>query len=231
MAVGADDRPADVGHPLLQRADHRGVLEGRRVADGVGDVHRGGPGLDGRLDDLAEEVELGPRGVLGAELDVRAIAPRPGGRPRPPSRRSATGSSAACARGGSPRWRGRRGSAATGHTGSPPRPGRCRARCTGPARRPTSRRPRWRWPGPPRSRRPRRSGTRPRSRQPPARPAPGQLELLGHVHARARRLLAVAQRRVEDPHPVRLGLGGTLVVVAFAGVVVLMDRPFPSVLG
>ena len=34
---------------------------------------------------------------------------------------------------------------------------------------------------------------------------PGHLELLGHVHARARRLLAVAQRRVEDPDPVRLG--------------------------
>ena len=35
---------------------------------------------------------------------------------------------------------------------------------------------------------------------------PGHLELLGHVHARARRLLAVAQGRVEDPDPVRLGL-------------------------
>ena len=33
----------------------------------------------------------------------------------------------------------------------------------------------------------------------------GDLELLGHVHARARRLLAVAQGRVEDPHPVRVG--------------------------
>ncbi len=34
----------------------------------------------------------------------------------------------------------------------------------------------------------------------------GHLELLGHVHARARRLLAVAQGRVKDPDPVRLGL-------------------------
>ena len=34
----------------------------------------------------------------------------------------------------------------------------------------------------------------------------GDLELLGHVHARARRLLAVAQRRVEDPDPVGLGM-------------------------
>ena len=31
---------------------------------------------------------------------------------------------------------------------------------------------------------------------------PGHLELLGQIHARARRLLAVAQGRVEDPDPV-----------------------------
>ena len=59
---------------------------GRGVADGVGDVDRGRPGLDGGLDDLAEEVELGPRGVLGAELDVRAVRPWPGGRWRRPAR-------------------------------------------------------------------------------------------------------------------------------------------------
>ena len=86
VAVGADDRPVDVGHALLERADDRRVLERRRVADGVRDVHRRGAGLDGGLDDLAEEVELGPRGVLGAELDVRATAPWPAARWRPPSR-------------------------------------------------------------------------------------------------------------------------------------------------
>ena len=47
---------------------------GRRVADRVGDVDGGRAGLDGGLDDFAEEVDLGPRGVLGAELDVRAAA-------------------------------------------------------------------------------------------------------------------------------------------------------------
>ena len=52
----------------------RGVLGGRGVADGVGDVDRGRAGLDGGLDDLAEEVDLGPGGVLGAELDVGAVA-------------------------------------------------------------------------------------------------------------------------------------------------------------
>ena len=36
------------------------------------------------------------------------------------------------------------------------------------------------------------------------REGPGHLDLLGHVHARARRLLAVAQGRVEDPDSVRV---------------------------
>ena len=39
---------------------------------------------------------------------------------------------------------------------------------------------------------------------PSAGEGPGHLELLGQVHARARRLLAVAQGRVEDPDAVRV---------------------------
>ena len=35
----------------------------------------------------------------------------------------------------------------------------------------------------------------------------GHLQLLGDVHARARRLLAVAQGRVEDPDSIRVGHG------------------------
>src|SRR5207248_8998833 len=54
-----------------------GVLVRHRVADGVGDVDRGGPRLDGLLDDLGEEVELGARGVLRRELDVGAVGARP----------------------------------------------------------------------------------------------------------------------------------------------------------
>ncbi len=74
VAVGADDGSADVRDSLAERPDHGCVLGGRGVADGVGDVHRRGAGLDGRLDDLAEEFDLGPSGVLGAELDVVAVA-------------------------------------------------------------------------------------------------------------------------------------------------------------
>ena len=84
VAVDADDGLADVRHALAEGADDAGVLGGRGVADGVGDVDRGRAGLDGGLDDLAEEVDLGARGVLGAELDVAAVPPWRGGRwPRP----------------------------------------------------------------------------------------------------------------------------------------------------
>ena len=49
VAVGADDRLLDVGDALLERADDRGVLKRRGVADRVGDVDRGRAGLDGGL--------------------------------------------------------------------------------------------------------------------------------------------------------------------------------------
>ena len=75
VAVDADDRLIDVGHALAEGPDHAGVLGGRGVADGVGDVHGGRARLDGGLDDVAEEVGLGPGGVLGAELDVGADGP------------------------------------------------------------------------------------------------------------------------------------------------------------
>ena len=74
VAVGADDRPLDIGHALLERADHLAVLQRRGVADGIGNVDGGGAGFDGGLDDLAKKVDLGAGGVFGAELDVRAIS-------------------------------------------------------------------------------------------------------------------------------------------------------------
>ena len=60
---------------------------------------------------------------------------------------------------------------------------------------------------------------------PSAGQRPGHLELLGHVHARARRLLAVAQRRVEDPDPVRIGRACE--AVDCCDVDMLMDWLFP----
>ena len=70
VAVDADDHLVDAADVLLQMADGGGVLARHRVADRVGDVDRGGAGLDGPLDDLGQEVQLGAGGVLGRELDV-----------------------------------------------------------------------------------------------------------------------------------------------------------------
>ena len=82
VAVDAEDDLVDAADVLLQVADGRGVLLGHGVADGVGDVDRGGAGLDGLLDHLGEEVQLGAGGVLGRELDVLAQRSWPGSRLR-----------------------------------------------------------------------------------------------------------------------------------------------------
>src|SRR5262245_59652930 len=52
-----------------QVAEAPGDLLRRRVAHRVGDVDGAGAGVDGRLDDVAHEVEVGARAVLGRELD------------------------------------------------------------------------------------------------------------------------------------------------------------------
>ena len=76
MTVDGNHRAVDIRHPLLQVPNDRRVLGRRGVADGVGDVHRGGAGGDRSLDDFAQKIRLGAGGVLGAELDV--VAPRLG---------------------------------------------------------------------------------------------------------------------------------------------------------
>ena len=205
VAMGADDRPADIGNAFLERADHPGVLERRRIADGVRDVDRGGAGLDGRLDDLAEEVELGPRGVLGAELDVRTA------RLGPPDALDRLLDDlrlghpqlvlAVDRRGGqedvdSRLWANWIASQARSMSRSLQR---ARPQTDEPATSVAIARTA--------SKSPTEAIGKPGldDVDPQRGQRAGHLELLGHVHARARRLLAVAQRGVEDPHPVRLG--------------------------
>ena len=77
VAVDADDGAVDVRHTLAERLDHAVHVAGRGVADGVGNVDRRRPGGNRRFDHLAEEIGLGPGRVLGRKLDVRAIARRP----------------------------------------------------------------------------------------------------------------------------------------------------------
>ncbi len=76
MAVGAEGDPVGPGHPRQHVAEHRPVLRGHRVADGVGQVDRGGALLDRGLHHPAEEVGIGPAGVLGGELHVVGVPPR-----------------------------------------------------------------------------------------------------------------------------------------------------------
>ena len=53
-------------------AEEATVLVGSGVADGIGNIERGGAGVDHGLEDLAEEAGVGAGGVLGRELDVIA---------------------------------------------------------------------------------------------------------------------------------------------------------------
>ncbi len=78
MAVDADHGLVDVRHAVRAACVITSAHVRRRgVADGVGNVDRGGAGVDGRLDHFAEEVELGAGGVFGRELDVVAVARGP----------------------------------------------------------------------------------------------------------------------------------------------------------
>ena len=73
VAVDADRRVRadEVDDPPDERAE----LGRDRVADGVRDVDRRGAGLDDRLVDLEQEVGVGARGVLGARTRSRRRGP------------------------------------------------------------------------------------------------------------------------------------------------------------
>ena len=77
VAVGREDRLVGVRHPLEQHPDERAELLRRRVADGVGDVDRGGARLDRRLDHAAEEIVLGAGARPRRPLDVVGVVARP----------------------------------------------------------------------------------------------------------------------------------------------------------
>ena len=70
MAVHREYRLVGIRHPLDQRAHEVGVFLRHGVADGIGDVDRGGAGLDHGLDDAAEIIHLAAGAVLGRPFDV-----------------------------------------------------------------------------------------------------------------------------------------------------------------
>ena len=76
VAVRREPRLVGVRHPLAQHRDEREILVRDGVADGVGDVDRGGAGLDRGLHAAAQEIVLGAGGVLGRPLDVVGVVAR-----------------------------------------------------------------------------------------------------------------------------------------------------------
>lgn len=74
VAVRGEDGLVAALRVLDQVAEERSVLSGHRVADRVGDVERGGAGLDDLGEHLAQEVGVTASGVLRGELDVRRQA-------------------------------------------------------------------------------------------------------------------------------------------------------------
>ena len=71
VAMDADHGLVDVRHALAERADDVADVRRRGVADRVGNVDRGGAGVDGRLDHSAEKIDLGPARRLRARTRCR----------------------------------------------------------------------------------------------------------------------------------------------------------------
>ena len=61
-------------HAVAHHGEDALHVLGQRIADGVGDVDRGGAGLDRGLDAAAQEVGIGARAVLGRPFDVVGVA-------------------------------------------------------------------------------------------------------------------------------------------------------------
>ena len=63
-------------HPLEDHADQARELVGRGIADRIGNIDRGGAGLDRGLDAAAEEIKLGAGRVHRRPFDIVGIVPR-----------------------------------------------------------------------------------------------------------------------------------------------------------
>ena len=70
VAMHADHCLIDVLHVVAQIADQRGILLRNGESNGVGDIDRVGPGVDGGLNNAGQELRLRARSILGRELDI-----------------------------------------------------------------------------------------------------------------------------------------------------------------
>jgi hypothetical protein len=75
VAVGGEDCSPGRPHPLADRAEHRPVFRGDRVADRVREIEDRRSGGNGRLGDFAQEPDVRPGGVFAGEFDVGAERP------------------------------------------------------------------------------------------------------------------------------------------------------------
>ena len=73
VAVDGQNRLVDAVDPLPDVRDALRPLRRDGVADRVGDVDRAGAGVDDRRQHVAHVVEVGARGILRRELDVLAV--------------------------------------------------------------------------------------------------------------------------------------------------------------
>ena len=74
MAVHREDDVAEARDEVVEPAQELGVLLRHGVPDGVGDVDRRRALVEGDLDHLGRELDVGARGVHGRELDVVGVA-------------------------------------------------------------------------------------------------------------------------------------------------------------
>ena len=81
VAMNGKHRSVSVGNTLEQLADHVGVLMRNGVADSVRDIDRTCAGVDGRLDDAAQEIDFRTPGVFAGKLHIGAEVARLGHRP------------------------------------------------------------------------------------------------------------------------------------------------------
>ena len=70
MAMHGKNRLVGIRHALDQRAHEVGVFLRHRVADGIGNVDRGGAGLDHGLDDPAEKIHFAAGAVFRRPFDI-----------------------------------------------------------------------------------------------------------------------------------------------------------------
>ena len=67
-------RLVDVLDVLLQMTNDAGIVRRNGVAHRVGNVDGGGSGVDGRCDHFGEEIEFGTGGIFGRKLHIVAVA-------------------------------------------------------------------------------------------------------------------------------------------------------------